>query len=96
MKVTEIEFKPVELEEIPKRGKYRDIVKREVTGFLKLMEKGVYAIESNSFKDKKEVMGYYDSFDYYIKKEKLPMKVMVRTKKNGTYALYLVDSKKLS
>ena len=93
--MTEIEFKPVDIEKIPKRGKYRDIVKRQVNAFLKLMEKGVDAIESNSFSDKKEAMGYYDSFDYYIKKKKLPIKVMIRTKPNGTYALFLVSAKKL-
>ena len=91
-----LSFKPIDLDKIPKRGKYRDVVKKQITLFLELMKNGVDAVESSTFTDRKEAMGYYDSFDYYVKKKGLPIKIMIRTNENGTFSLFLANSQKIS
>jgi len=85
-----IEFKPVKMEEIKARGRYREEVKACVKNFLQLIEQGIKAVESNEFSNRKLAMSYYDSFDNYIKKEKLPIQVKIRTEQNGMFKLFLV------
>jgi len=87
-----IEFEPVEEKEIPKRGKYREQVRKWVVNFQKLQkEKGIKALRSNEFDDKDLAMSYYDSFQDYLKKEKFPIDVKVRKNGNGIYQLFLVE-----
>ena len=87
-----IEFEPVKEEEIPKRGKYREQVRKWVARFQKLKkEKGIKALKSKEFKDREVAMSYYDSFKDYLKKEKLPIDVKFRKNGNGTFQLFLVD-----
>ena len=94
IKMANIEFRPVEQEEIPRRGKYREEVRQWVSKFLKLnKEKGVKAIKSNEFPDRDLAMSYYDSFKDHIKKQKIPIDVKIRKiRKNPTplWALFLV------
>ena len=91
-----IRFEPVEEEEIPRRGKYREEVRQWISQFLKLnKEKGIKAIKSSEFKDRDLAMSYYDSFKDYVKNEKLPVDVKIRkVKKNPQgiikWALFLV------
>ena len=77
-----IEFKPVKQKEIPRRGKYREEVRKWINDFLKLKEeKGIEAVASDPFDDKDLAMSYYDSFKDHIKKHKLPIDVKIRQKK---------------
>lgn len=89
-----IEFKPVEPEEIPRRGKYREEVRKWVSEFLQLNnEKGIKAIRSNEFEDRNLAMSYYDSFKDYVHNENLPVDVKIRkVKKNPQplWALFII------
>ena len=88
-----IEFKPVEEEEIPRRGKYREEVRQWVAKLLKMNEKkGVKAIKSKEFNDRELAMSYYDSFKDHIKKQKLPVEVKIRQvgKNPKAWILFLI------
>ena len=83
-----IEFKPVEDEEIPRRGKYREQVRKWVERFLKSKDK---AIRSTEFSDQKLAMSYYDSFKDHVKKKKLPVDVKIRKNNDGTaWEIFLI------
>ena len=83
-----IEFNPVGEEEIPRRGKYREEVRKWVNQFLKSGDK---ALRSNEFSDRDLAMSYYDSFKDHIKKKKLPVDVKIRKNNDGTaWAIFLV------
>lgn len=87
-----IKFEPVEEEEIPRRGKYREEVRQCVSEFLKQSKKnGVKALKSNQFNDHKLAMSYYDSFKDHIKREKLPVVVKIRKNNDGNaWKLFLL------
>lgn len=70
-----IKFEPVDEDEIPRRGKYREEVRQCVSNFLKSGQK---ALKSNEFDDRDLAMSYYDSFKDHIKKQKLPVDVKIR------------------
>ena len=83
-----IKFDTVEEQKIPKRGKYREQVRRWVERFLKSEDK---AIRSTEFNDQKLAMSYYDSFKDHVKKNKLPVVVRIRKNNDGTaWNLYLL------
>ena len=88
-----IEFEPVEKEEIPRRGKYREEVRKCVDEFLKSGEK---AWKSNEFHDRDLAMSYYDSFKDHIKKKNLPVDVKIRQKGKNPKAWMLFLTKKKS
>ena len=89
-----IEFKPVEDEKIPIRGKYREQVRKWVDKFLQSEDK---ALRSNEFSDQKLAMSYYDSFKDHIKKKKLPVDVKIRKNNDGTaWAIFLVKQEALT
>ena len=84
-----IEFDPVEEEEIPRRGKYREEVRQWVAKLLKSKDK---AIKSKEFEDRELAMSYYDSFKDHIKKQKLPVEVKIRQvgKNPKAWILFLI------
>ena len=84
-----IDFDPVEEEEIPRRGKYREEVRQWVAKLLKSKGK---AIKSKEFKDRELAMSYYDSFKDHIKKQKLPVEVKIRQvgKNPKAWILFLI------
>ena len=93
-----IEFKPVEKEQIPRRGKYRKEVRKWVDQFLKSGDK---ALRSNEFKDRDLAMSYYDSFKDHIKKKNLPVDVKIRKvtknpKGTTTWHLFLIRKEALA
>ena len=76
-----IKFDTVEEKEIPRRGKYREQVRKWVNRFLKSEDK---VLKSNEFHDKRLAMSYYDSFKDHVKKQKLPIEVKIRQNDDGT------------
>jgi len=88
-----LEFEPVELEKVPVRGKYQKEVSQCVKNFLKSMDKGVKAMKSKPFDNRKEAMPYYDSFINYLKKEGRD-DIQVSCKKDktdGKFYLFLIS-----
>ena len=76
-----IKFDTVEEAKIPKRGKYREQVRRWVERFLKSKDK---ALQSNEFTDHSLAMSFYDSFKDHVKKNKLPVQVKIRKNNDGS------------
>ena len=89
-----IKFDPVAEEEIPRRGKYREQVKRWLERFLKSENR---VLKSNEFNDKRLAMSYYDSFKDHVKRNNLPVQVRIRQNDNGTaWNLFLFKPEVLS
>lgn len=77
-KMTDIRIRPIELEEIKPRGKYRKDVVQCIRNFIELVEqKGIKAVETDPLPSE-EAHSYYDSFRDYVKKKKLNIDVKIR------------------
>ena len=76
-----IKFDTVEEQKIPRRGKYREQVRKWVDRFLKSEDR---ALQSNEFADRSLAMSFYDSFKDHINKNKLPVIVKIRKNNDGT------------
>jgi len=86
------EWKPVEVEEIPRRGRFREEVRDTIANFLKLVEKkGTNAI-CREFSERELAMKYYDSFKDEVSKKNLPIEVRIRKQNPTNYKLFLIKT----